>query len=228
MKTKTLAVSLCLVAASLGAAIAQTNRTGQALPLIQMSHVPLIFAVENLARQTGINFILDPKLSYGVGENILDPSGKSVPQPTITIRWANTSASEALKRLLKEYHLVMVSDPITSVARIGYPNQPAKALDAGLLSDATNTVLPLIVFQDTPLDVTLDNLIQQAGINVALDPKLSNPFDPVTHTVTQLPTVSLRWQNMTAKQAIIAICENYNLAIVKDATTGALQIKPGK
>jgi hypothetical protein len=218
---KTLIISTCLVAASLNGAIAQTNNTDQAIPSIRMSNVPLTFAIDNFARQAGINFILDPKLSYGVGETILDPSGKPVPEPIVTIYWQNTSVNEALNRLLKEYHLVMVTDRVTSVARISYPNRPVAPVDASLLNAATNTVLPVIEFEFTPLDVALDTLIQQAGVNVALDPKWSN-------TVTQLPTVSLRWQNMTARQAIIAICENYNLAIVKDPVTGAIQIKPNK
>ena len=228
MNFKTFLLSTCLVAALLNAAIGQTNSAGQTMPSIQMKNVPLTFAIDAVARQVGINYIIDPKLSVGVGETILDPSGKPVPSPVITFHWENISANEALNRLLKKYGLVMVTDPVTSVARISYPNRPAAPVDASLLNNATNTVLPLIEFADVPINVTLDNLIQQAGINVALDPKLSNPFNSAAQTVIQLPTVSFRWQNMTAKQVIIAICENYNLAIVKDPATSALQIKPNK
>ena len=38
-------------------------------------------------------------------------------------------------------------------------------------------------------------------------------------------TVSIGWQNLTAKQAIDALCEAYDLVIVKDATTGVVSIK---
>ena len=35
------------------------------IPLIQFQDVPLTTAIENLARQAGINYLLDPKIGYG-------------------------------------------------------------------------------------------------------------------------------------------------------------------
>ncbi|HEX5223122.1 MAG TPA: hypothetical protein VFZ59_26425, partial [Verrucomicrobiae bacterium] len=35
------------------------------IPLIQFQDVPLTTAIDNLARQAGINYILDPKVGYG-------------------------------------------------------------------------------------------------------------------------------------------------------------------
>ncbi len=37
---------------------------------------------------------------------------------------------------------------------------------------------------------------------------------------------SIHWENLTAKQALIAICQNFDLDIVKDDTTGDIEIKP--
>ena len=38
---------------------------GATIPLIQFQDVPLTTAIDNLARQAGINYILDPKVGYG-------------------------------------------------------------------------------------------------------------------------------------------------------------------
>src|SRR5437016_104107 len=72
-------------------AAAGTNATAQAggvIPLIVMDDVPLTDAIKNLARQAGLNYMLDPKVAFGqVGAD-----GKPVPQPTVSIRWENVTA----------------------------------------------------------------------------------------------------------------------------------------
>ena len=39
--------------------------SGAVIPLIQFQEVPLTTAIENLARQASLNYILDPKVAYG-------------------------------------------------------------------------------------------------------------------------------------------------------------------
>ena len=46
---------------------------GTVIPLIVMDDVPLIDAVRNLARQAGINYMLDPKIGFGQA----GPDGKT-------------------------------------------------------------------------------------------------------------------------------------------------------
>jgi hypothetical protein len=43
---------------------------------------------------------------------------------------------------------------------------------------------------------------------------------------SKIPTLRLQWRNITAKQAITAICENYGLDMAKDAPTGTIRISP--
>jgi hypothetical protein len=40
------------------------------------------------------------------------------------------------------------------------------------------------------------------------------------------PSVSGRWNKVTARQAIVALCVNYDMMIVKDAAGGGVTIKP--
>jgi type IV pilus assembly protein PilQ len=87
---------------------------GAVIPLIQFQDVPLTTAIENLARQANINYILDPKVGYGQP----DEKGVVKVQPNISIRWENLTAEQALTALLNNYSLQMVEDPKTKIARV--------------------------------------------------------------------------------------------------------------
>ena len=89
--------------------------TGSAsIPLIQFQDVPITTAIENLARQAGINYLLDPKIGYGQP----DSSGQVKPEPTLSIRWENITAGQALVALLDNYSLQLVENHQTHIARI--------------------------------------------------------------------------------------------------------------
>jgi type II secretory pathway component GspD/PulD (secretin) len=106
------------------AAPADTNATttvtnaaaepGGVIPLIVMDDVPLTDAIKNLARQAGLNYILDPKVSFGQ----IGPDGKPIPQPSVSIRWENVTAGQALNALLGTYNLQLVEDPKSKIARV--------------------------------------------------------------------------------------------------------------
>jgi hypothetical protein len=55
---------------------------------------------------------------------------------------------------------------------------------------------------------------------IEIDPKLATSL--ATFTVY----ISVRLQNLTPKQALAAICENYNLQITKDEKSGVWRISP--
>lgn len=84
------------------------------IPLIQFQDVPLTTAIDNLARQAGINYILDPKVGYGQP----DERGQIKAQPNISIRWENLTAAQALNALITTYGLQIVDDPKTKIARV--------------------------------------------------------------------------------------------------------------
>jgi type II secretory pathway component GspD/PulD (secretin) len=84
------------------------------IPLIVMDDVPLTDAIKNLARQAGLNYMLDPKISFGQP----GPNGAPAPQPSVSIRWENITAEQALQALLNNYSLQLVEDPKTKIARV--------------------------------------------------------------------------------------------------------------
>src|SRR5262245_48601483 len=95
------------------AAVLSTNST--VIPLIVMDDVPLTDAIKNLARQAGLNYMLDPKISYGQP----DPkTGTIATQPLVSIRWENVTAEQALAALLNNYSFQLVADPRTHIYRV--------------------------------------------------------------------------------------------------------------
>ncbi len=84
------------------------------IPLIVMDEVPLTDAIKNLARQAGLNYMLDPKINYGAP----DANGVVHQQPTVSLRWENLTADQALAAVLNNYNLVNIDDPKTHITRI--------------------------------------------------------------------------------------------------------------
>jgi len=61
---------------------------------IQMSNIPITSVIENLARQSGINYIIDQNL-------FMSQSGSGIAEPSLTFAWTNISPNDALSRVLK-------------------------------------------------------------------------------------------------------------------------------
>ena len=198
------------------------------IPLIQFSDVPITTAIENLARQEEVNYILTPKVSRQWDGS--SPAG-SLPEPQLSLRLEHVTAWSALNRLLNIRGLVLVEDPATRVARVAFRGQALPNVDISVLDMGTNgsdpnnqRIIPVIQFSGVPLDMALENLNQQCELHIELDPLLKDYSDPQN----QPPLVSLRWTDLTARQALVALCENYDLIIIKNDSTGIIQIKPGK
>lgn len=107
-----------LTATSTNADLSATSSTNgpaaPSIPLIQFADVPLTTAIEHLARQAGINYMMDPKIGYGQP----DQSGQIKPEPQLSIRWENITAENALKALLDNYSLQLVVDKKTGIDRV--------------------------------------------------------------------------------------------------------------
>ncbi|MDB6066788.1 MAG: Type and secretion system protein [Pedosphaera sp.] len=84
------------------------------IPLIVMDEVPLTDAIKNLARQAGLNYMLDPKINYGAP----GPDGVIKTQPTVSLRWENLTPDQALAAVLNNYNMIIVDDPKTKIVRI--------------------------------------------------------------------------------------------------------------
>jgi len=180
------------------------------IPLVQLENVPLPVAIENLAILAEINSTMDPKLT----DKAWTP---------VTLRWENVTASEALARLLNERGLFMVENPQTGVIKITTTNSPPRAFDKELFN-SSKEVIPLIRMSDVPLNMAFTDLGTKASLKLELDPELSNPSMPFRERIS----VSVRFRNLTASQALAAICDQYDLQIAKSSAPGIWRIARGK
>jgi type IV pilus assembly protein PilQ len=77
---------------------------------------------------------------------------------------------------------------------------------------------------DTTLPQAVQTLARSAGINIQFDPALINQVK-ADGTALPPPVVSaVRWENITAKQALSALLENYNWRLVQDVNTGISRV----
>lgn len=114
-------------AGTAGVSNAMTTATGSNQPVAAVSEngpaaereillqdIPLTTAIEALARQAGINYLLDPKIGYGQPNQ----NGQIKPEPTLSIRWEHVTPRQALLALLDNYGLQLIPNPKTGIARI--------------------------------------------------------------------------------------------------------------
>lgn len=73
---------------------------------------------------------------------------------------------------------------------------------------AKDNVIPLIEMRDVPLADAIRQVARMARLNVILDPMLSQaPYSDMT--------VSVRWEQVTAREALIALLDNYELTLIE-------------
>src|ERR1035437_908147 len=103
---------------------------------------------------------------------------------------------------------------ILEAATNGVPvaGSPAPAAEAGI-------GIPLIQFSDTALTVAIESLARRAGINYMLDPKIGFGQPDASGQVRVDPGLSIRWVNISAENALLALLDNYNLQLTRDKKT---------
>ena len=100
--------------------------TNAPIAVIQFQDVPITAAIENLARQAGINYLLDPKIGY----NQPGKNGQIKSEPSLSIRWKNITARAALLALLDNFDLQLIENPNAGLARITLKNSDAPQIYA--------------------------------------------------------------------------------------------------
>jgi type II secretory pathway component GspD/PulD (secretin) len=236
-----------VVAAAQPAAVADTNAAPAAststaapavatIPLIQFQDVPLTTAIEALARQANINYLLDPKIGFGQP----DANGQIKAEPNLSIRWENIPAQHALEALLSNYGLQLVEDTKTKIYRISTKDPAAlptletrviqlkyasttNMMDSisGALTDKRSRVIPdtrtsqLIVVATDPEQAAVDTLINELDTptkQVLIETRLVE--------ISSNPTSSkgIDWSGTLAAQ---------NVAFGNNLLTGTANVAPG-
>jgi len=82
--------------------------------------------------------------------------------------------------------------------------------------EAPTVIIPLIVMDEVPLMDAIRNLARQAEINYMVDPRVPYGQPGADGKEVPQPILSIRWENVTAEQALYAVLNNYNLQLVED------------
>lgn len=108
-----------------------------------------------------------------------------------------------------------------ATAQAGATNSPA--------AGGTNVAAQVpIQFQDVPITTAIESLARLANINYLLDPKIGFGQPGPNGQPNPEPVLSVRWEHVTAKQALLALLDNYGLQLVEEPKTGIskITIKP--
>lgn len=125
------------------------------------------------------------------------------------------------------------TNPLVELTVVG-PNAQVNSAEADLVLDYQDSVLttpceheeikpsqafiaPVIVLQNAPLIDAIRNLARSDNLKCKLDPQVQRECDGQ-------PLVSDSWSNVTAHAALVAVLNNYNLALVPDGKTGVARI----
>jgi type II secretory pathway component GspD/PulD (secretin) len=101
---------------------------------------------------------------------------------------------------------------------------PGGAITAPSSPSLPGGAIPLIVMDDVPLTDAIRNLARQAALNYMLDPRIGFGQPGPDGKPAPQPMVSLRWENVTAEQALNALLNNYSLQLLDDAKTKIARI----
>jgi len=101
---------------------------------------------------------------------------------------------------------VQAAEPVAQQNPAATPATPAAQV-APAAPPNPDEVVPLIVIDDVPLTDAIRNLARQSGLNFQFDPRV---------TSSNQPNVSIRFENVTAQEALNAVLENYNLTLIKE------------
>jgi type II secretory pathway component GspD/PulD (secretin) len=122
---------------------------------------------------------------------------------------------------------VAVSVASTNVTVTASSNVTVSVDTTPAAAPATNAPapsIPVIRFTDVPLTTAIENLALAANINYLLDPKIGYNQPDASGQVKPEPNLSIRWENISAENALIALLDNYGLQMNRDKNTGIARI----
>ena len=86
-------------------------------------------------------------------------------------------------------------------------------------SEPQSPLLPVFDLKDVPLKSAIEQVAQAAKLNYTIDSKV-NSVDSKGKPIL----LTVRWENVTARQALLALLDNFGLVLVKDSKTGTARI----
>ena len=93
--------------------------------------------------------------------------------------------------------------------------KPAAAIEStNAASLAAGEIMPLVTLEEASLPDAIKTLARQANINFQFDPKVLAGRVGTDGKPIPQPQVTVRWENITALQALMAVLDNHDLHLV--------------
>ena len=106
------------------------------------------------------------------------------------------------------------TDPVPAPA----PEPAAATNDAAAVNGAVPEISQ-ISFTELLLTSAIENLARRAKINYMLDPKIGYGQPDASGQIKVEPTLSIRWENISAEKALLALLDNYGLQLIRNRDT---------
>jgi hypothetical protein len=179
--------------------------------VVAFDQVPLMDAIQVLARQAGLVITFDPVL---LNQKAAD--GTPIPSPIVTIKYKNVTARQVLQSLLDNYGWQMTTNPGPTF-RITFKDPNAvrplwtkvnllENVETNGAAAAGNEIIPEIAFEGVPLPDAINTLAQESGLNIQFDPRLAESPDV---------KVTVKYKNVTARQVLQSLLDNYGWQITQ-------------
>jgi hypothetical protein len=188
-----------------------------------------------LAVLAGINIEFDPAL---LNQKAAD--GTPIPPPKANEKWKDVTARQALQALLDNYGLEMTQIPGNPILRVAPTDAHSAApvmtkvnlvgkapANGGATEEPTNTSkgddVINVTIDDLPLPNAIRNLAVLAGINIEFDPALLNQ-KAADGTPIPPPKANEKWTDVTPKQALQKLLDEYGWEITRNPAYPILRI----
>src|SRR5262245_28186340 len=132
-------------------------------------------------------------VSFGQDNNAQEVPVKDTPPATDNVKLAETTPAAPA---------AAPADKPAAAAATPVAEQPATPAAPG-----GDEIVPLIVIDDVPLTDAIRNLARQSSLNFQFDPRVG---------VSNQPNISIRFENVSAQEALSAVLDNYNLKLDRD------------
>jgi type II secretory pathway component GspD/PulD (secretin) len=102
---------------------------------------------------------------------------------------------------------------------VAHGTAPEQPLPAGSATNdlPTDEMADVVAFDATPLPDAVNALALQANLNIQFDPRLLNTVGPDGHSIPVTPpNITAKWKNVTARQALSALLDNWGWQLVMD------------
>jgi hypothetical protein len=102
----------------------------------------------------------------------------------------------------------------------------AQRVNPSLTSDwAGREIIPLVIFDEVPLQDAIKNLARQGGLTCVLDPSLFQGGLGTGEPAPPLPVISMRLENVTAEQALIAVLNRFGFELLPCSRSDARRVR---